>query len=142
MDRIYRVWIEIEECGLAADGSEGRTYSQCDLGFGSSAQFETLEDAERFAAALHKHASVILRGKGAMDILEWSPDEEDKKYAEDNGVDWARLVQDIVDWAENAPLAKRKKKSPKAFWRIWVRKEADRPRFNQPRQTKLRTDHL
>jgi len=48
MDKIYKVWIEIEE-------DTGDEYNNIPVEFGATAGFKKLEDAMEFAAKLHEH---------------------------------------------------------------------------------------
>lgn len=52
--KTYKVWIEIEEYDDETDESTDH-----DPGFSSSAEFDTLEEAEAFANELHDHAEAI-----------------------------------------------------------------------------------
>lgn len=56
-------------------------------------------------------------------LVDWSPDDADKQYATDLGIDWQETLTDIQLWNEkngnSAAYA-----SLKAFWQGWVRKEA------------------
>ena len=52
MSKTYKVWIHIEEENPEGEGEE--EFQDYDPGFGATREFETLEDAEMFASALHE----------------------------------------------------------------------------------------
>lgn len=58
-------------------------------------------------------------------LVDWSPDDADKQYATDLGIDWQETLTDIQLWNEQggnrAAYA-----SVRAFWQGWVRREAKR----------------
>lgn len=60
------------------------------------------------------------------DLGTWEPDQRDRDYAHEQGVDPERIRSDIRSWAANAPPTKRRKRDPRAFWQQWCRREADR----------------
>ncbi len=48
----YKVWLEVEE--IRNEGTADETYQTLDLPFGSTASFDTLEEAEAFAERVHR----------------------------------------------------------------------------------------
>jgi len=62
--------------------------------------------------------------KGAKQkLLDWMPDDADKQYAEDLGLNWQELLTDIRLWDEKNGN-KAAYASCRAFWQGWCRKEA------------------
>jgi len=56
-------------------------------------------------------------------LVDWQPDDADKQYATDLGIDWSETLTDIQLWNEKNGN-KASYASCKAFWQGWVRKEA------------------
>ena len=78
----------------------------------------------------HRHTNhnrtVIINNKGKSKkqlLVDWSPDDADKRYATDLGIDWSETLTDIQLWNEKNGN-KASYASCKAFWQGWVRKEA------------------
>ena len=78
----------------------------------------------------HRHTNhnrtVIINNKGKSKkqlLVNWSPDDADKQYATDLGIDWSETLTDIQLWNEKNGN-KASYASCKAFWQGWVRKEA------------------
>jgi len=78
----------------------------------------------------HSHPNhnrtVIINNKGKSKkqlLVDWSPDDADKQYATDLGIDWSETLTDIQLWNEKNGN-KASYASCKAFWQGWVRKEA------------------
>lgn len=78
----------------------------------------------------HRHTNhnrtVIINNKGKSKkqlLVDWSPDDADKQYATDLGIDWSETLTDIQLWNEKNGN-KASYASCKAFWQGWVRKEA------------------
>ena len=72
--------------------------------------------------------TVIINSKGKSNkqlLVDWSPDDTDKKYATDAGLSWEDTVEDIRLWNEQNGN-KAAYASCKAFWQGWVRREAKR----------------
>jgi Fe2+ or Zn2+ uptake regulation protein len=87
----------------------------------------------------HSHPNhnrtVIINNKGKakkQKLVDWSPDDADKRYATELGIDWSETLTDIQLWNEKNGN-KAAYASCKAFWQGWVRKEAKgRPaRYNR-----------
>ena len=76
------------------------------------------------------------KGKSKKQLLvDWSPDDADKKYATDLGIDWQETLTDIQLWNEQSGN-KAAYASLKAFWQGWVRREAKaRPRRSNAQQS-------
>jgi len=78
----------------------------------------------------HRHTNhnrtVIInnRGKSKKQLLvDWSPDDTDKQYATELGIDWSETLTDITLWNEKNGN-KAAYASCRAFWQGWLRKEA------------------
>ena len=78
----------------------------------------------------HRHTNhnrtVIINNKGKSKkqlLVDWQPDDADKQYATDLGIDWSETLTDIQLWNEKNGN-KASYASCKAFWQGWVRKEA------------------
>jgi len=78
----------------------------------------------------HRHTNhnrtVIINNKGKSKkqlLVDWSPDDADKQYATELGIDWSETLTDIQLWNEKNGN-KASYASCKAFWQGWVRKEA------------------
>ena len=78
----------------------------------------------------HRHTNhnrtVIINNKGKSKkqlLVDWQPDDADKQYATELGVDWSETLTDIQLWNEKNGN-KASYASCKAFWQGWVRKEA------------------
>jgi Fe2+ or Zn2+ uptake regulation protein len=78
----------------------------------------------------HSHTNhnrtVIINNKGKakkQKLVDWSPDDADKRYATELGIDWSETLTDIQLWNEKNGN-KAAYASCKAFWQGWVRKEA------------------
>jgi len=78
----------------------------------------------------HRHTNhnrtVIINNKGKTKkqlLVDWSPDDADKQYATDLGIDWSETLTDITLWNEKNGN-KAAYASCRAFWQGWVRKEA------------------
>ena len=78
----------------------------------------------------HSHTNhnrtVIINNKGKakkQKLVDWSPDDADKQYATELGIDWSETLTDIQLWNEKNGN-KAAYASCKAFWQGWVRKEA------------------
>jgi len=78
----------------------------------------------------HRHTNhnrtVIInnRGKSKKQLLvDWSPDDTDKQYATELGIDWKETLTDITLWNEKNGN-KAAYASCRAFWQGWLRKEA------------------
>ena len=78
----------------------------------------------------HSHPNhnrtVIINNKGKSKkqlLVDWQPDDADKQYATDLGIDWSETLTDIQLWNEKNGN-KASYASCKAFWQGWVRKEA------------------
>ena len=78
----------------------------------------------------HSHPNhnrtVIINNKGKSQkqlLVDWSPDDADKQYATELGIDWSETLTDIQLWNEKNGN-KAAYASCKAFWQGWVRKEA------------------
>jgi len=78
----------------------------------------------------HRHTNhnrtVIINNKGKAKkqlLVDWSPDDADKQYATDLGIDWSETLTDITLWNEKNGN-KAAYASCRAFWQGWVRKEA------------------
>lgn len=78
----------------------------------------------------HRHTNhnrtVIINNKGKSKkqlLVDWSPDDADKQYATDLGIDWQETLTDITLWNEKNGN-KAAYASCRAFWQGWVRKEA------------------
>jgi len=78
----------------------------------------------------HSHPNhnrtVIINNKGKSKkqlLVDWSPDDADKQYATELGIDWSETLTDIQLWNEKNGN-KASYASCKAFWQGWVRKEA------------------
>ena len=78
----------------------------------------------------HRHTNhnrtVIINNKGKSKkqlLVDWSPDDTDKQYATELGIDWSETLTDITLWNEKNGN-KAAYASCRAFWQGWVRKEA------------------
>lgn len=78
----------------------------------------------------HRHTNhnrtVIINNKGKSKkqlLVDWSPDDADKQYATELGIDWQETLTDITLWNEKNGN-KAAYASCRAFWQGWVRKEA------------------
>jgi hypothetical protein len=78
----------------------------------------------------HRHTNhnrtVIINNKGKTKkqlLVDWSPDDADKQYATDLGIDWQETLTDITLWNEQSGN-KAAYASCKAFWQGWLRREA------------------
>ena len=78
----------------------------------------------------HRHTNhnrtVIINNKGKSKkqlLVDWQPDDADKQYATELGIDWSETLTDIQLWNEKNGN-KASYASCKAFWQGWVRKEA------------------
>jgi DNA-binding MarR family transcriptional regulator len=78
----------------------------------------------------HSHPNhnrtVIINNKGKSKkqlLVDWQPDDADKQYANELGIDWSETLTDIQLWNEKNGN-KASYASCKAFWQGWVRKEA------------------
>jgi DNA-binding MarR family transcriptional regulator len=78
----------------------------------------------------HSHPNhnrtVIINNKGKSKkqlLVDWQPDDADKQYATELGIDWSETLTDIQLWNEKNGN-KASYASCKAFWQGWVRKEA------------------
>lgn len=78
----------------------------------------------------HRHTNhnrtVIINNKGKTKkqlLVDWSPDDADKQYATELGIDWQETLTDIQLWNEKNGN-KAAYASCRAFWQGWVRKEA------------------
>ena len=78
----------------------------------------------------HSHTNhnrtVIINNKGKSKkqlLVDWSPDDADKQYATELGIDWSETLTDITLWNEKNGN-KAAYASCRAFWQGWVRKEA------------------
>jgi len=78
----------------------------------------------------HRHTNhnrtVIINNKGKTKkqlLVDWSPDDADKQYATELGIDWQETLTDITLWNEKNGN-KAAYASCRAFWQGWVRKEA------------------
>ena len=78
----------------------------------------------------HRHTNhnrtVIINNKGKSKkqlLVDWSPDDADKQYATELGIDWSETLTDITLWNEKNGN-KAAYASCRAFWQGWVRKEA------------------
>jgi Fe2+ or Zn2+ uptake regulation protein len=77
----------------------------------------------------HRHTNhnrtVIINNKGKSKkqlLVDWSPDDADKQYATELGIDWSETLTDIQLWNEKNGN-KAAYASCRAFWQGWVRKE-------------------
>ena len=78
----------------------------------------------------HRHTNhnrtVIINNKGKSKkqlLVDWSPDDTDKQYATELGIDWKETLTDITLWNEKNGN-KAAYASCRAFWQGWLRKEA------------------
>ena len=78
----------------------------------------------------HRHTNhnrtVIINNKGKSKkqlLVDWSPDDADKQYATELGIDWSETLTDITLWNEKNGN-KAAYASCRAFWQGWLRKEA------------------
>jgi len=78
----------------------------------------------------HRHTNhnrtVIINNKGKSKkqlLVDWQPDDADKQYATELGIDWSETLTDITLWNEKNGN-KAAYASCRAFWQGWVRKEA------------------
>ena len=78
----------------------------------------------------HRHTNhnrtVIINNKGKAKkqlLVDWQPDDADKQYATELGIDWSETLTDITLWNEKNGN-KAAYASCRAFWQGWVRKEA------------------
>jgi len=78
----------------------------------------------------HSHTNhnrtVIINNKGKSKkqlLVDWSPDDADKQYATELGIDWSETLTDITLWNEKNGN-KAAYASCRAFWQGWLRKEA------------------
>lgn len=78
----------------------------------------------------HRHTNhnrtVIINNKGKakkQKLVDWQPDDADKQYATDLGIDWSETLTDITLWNEKNGN-KAAYASCRAFWQGWLRKEA------------------
>ena len=78
----------------------------------------------------HRHTNhnrtVIINNKGKAKkqlLVDWSPDDADKQYATELGIDWSETLTDITLWNEKNGN-KAAYASCRAFWQGWLRKEA------------------
>ena len=78
----------------------------------------------------HSHPNhnrtVIINNKGKSKkqlLVDWSPDDADKQYATELGIDWSETLTDITLWNEKNGN-KAAYASCRAFWQGWLRKEA------------------
>jgi len=78
----------------------------------------------------HRHTNhnrtVIINNKGKSKkqlLVDWSPDDTDKQYATELGIDWSETLTDITLWNEKNGN-KAAYASCRAFWQGWLRKEA------------------
>jgi Fe2+ or Zn2+ uptake regulation protein len=78
----------------------------------------------------HRHTNhnrtVIINNKGKSKkqlLVDWSPDDADKQYATELGIDWKETLTDITLWNEKNGN-KAAYASCRAFWQGWLRKEA------------------
>lgn len=78
----------------------------------------------------HRHTNhnrtVIINNKGKSKkqlLVDWSPDDTDKQYATELGIDWQETLTDITLWNEKNGN-KAAYASCRAFWQGWLRKEA------------------
>lgn len=79
-------------------------------------------------------SNIVGRSKKQL-LVDWSPDDADKQYATDLGIDWQEILTDIQLWNEKNGN-KKAYASLKAFWQGWVRKEAKaRPRASNRQQS-------
>ena len=90
----------------------------------------------------HSHTNhnrtVIINNKGKakkQKLVDWQPDDADKQYATDLGIDWSETLTDITLWNEQSGN-KAAYASCKAFWQGWLRREAKRrPARSSPQQS-------
>ena len=78
----------------------------------------------------HRHTNhnrtVIINNKGKSKkqlLVDWQPDDADKQYATELGIDWKETLTDITLWNEKNGN-KAAYASCRAFWQGWLRKEA------------------
>ena len=78
----------------------------------------------------HRHTNhnrtVIINNKGKSKkqlLVDWQPDDADKQYATELGIDWSETLTDIQLWNEKNGN-KAAYASCRAFWQGWLRKEA------------------
>lgn len=90
----------------------------------------------------HRHTNhnrtVIINNKGKSKkqlLVDWSPDDTDKQYATELGIDWKETLTDITLWNEKNGN-KAAYASCRAFWQGWLRKEAKaRPARSKPQES-------
>lgn len=88
----------------------------------------------------HRHTNhnrtVIINNKGKakkQKLVDWQPDDADKQYATELGIDWSETLTDITLWNEQSGN-KAAYASCKAFWQGWLRREAKRRPARSNRQ--------